>query len=174
MADFDKAIPWCLRHEDATLSGNIETDSNGAKVRFGVNQAANPNMPEGFFSGAMGRDDALSAAESVYRNDYWNPLCGDQIASQCVATKLLDMGINMGVGGASWLIQGTVNVTRDGVIGPTTLAAINDADENYVLARLVTASEIHYSSWAQGHPERYPYLKGLLARANDLPPAEEA
>lgn len=169
MASFDLAIPAVLEHEDPGLTGATEFDNNGAAVRYGINEAANPDMPAGFFHG-MPNEDALDAAKARYRASYWAPLHLDEIADQEVATKVLDLAVNMGTGEAPLLLQRAVNasggdVTVDGVIGPATIAAVNAASPVLVLGALRDMACQFYRDLASKRPDDARYLNGWLARA---------
>lgn len=61
----------------------------------------------------------------VLKEDYWNRCKADEIVSQSVAELLVDFAYNSGSMRAIKTMQAILGVTRDGIIGPKTLQAIN-------------------------------------------------
>jgi|SRR5579859_424535 len=168
MANFDEAITFVLRNEDPHLSGTITEDSGG-RTRFGIAERFHPDLGEEFYGGS--RDDALEIAREIYRSQYWRKVHGDEIADQRIATKLLDMAVNMGMRQAVVLCQRAVNAVRercvveDGVCGPRTLAAVNSVAADLLLASLCDACAAFYQHLAAVRPEAQRYLRGWLTRA---------
>ncbi len=64
----------------------------------------------------------LDDAKALYRRDYWNCLHGDQLPSG-LDVLLLDCAINQGPTTAIKLLQRTLRIRDDGLIGPETLNA---------------------------------------------------
>jgi lysozyme family protein len=168
MANFEDAIKLVLRNEDPHLSG-IVTEDSGGRTRFGIAERFHPELGEEFYFGWT--DAALEAARDIYRLEYWRAIRGDGILDQRIATKMLDMAVNMGVRQAIVLCQRAVNGLRqihlaeDGVCGPQTLAAINGCDSSALTAHLREACACFYQHLAAVRPEAQQYLHGWLARA---------
>jgi lysozyme family protein len=168
MASFDEAIRFVLRNEDPHLSG-IVTEDPGGRTRFGIAEHFHPELGEGFYGAPA--EAALQAAREIYRIDYWRPIRGDELRDQGIATKLLDMAVNMGVRQAVVLCQRALNlnavlrITEDGMLGPRTLEAINRSDATTLAAHLREASCAFYQHLAAVRPESQQYLRGWLARA---------
>lgn len=168
MANFFDALAFVLRNEDPHLSGIVTNDSGG-RTRFGIAERSHPELGDEFYFGPA--EEALATARSIYRSEYWEPICGDSVADQTVAAKLFDMAVNMGVRQAVALCQSAVNalatmrLAEDGVFGPRTLEAVNRADGTALLARLREVSAAFYLHIATIRPEAQEYLRGWLARA---------
>ena len=158
MADFQQALEYTLRFEDATLSGTITYDTGGV-TRFGISSNANPEaFPELEQCSAA---DALQIAGKIYREKYWR---FDGVDLQPIANKLFDMATNMGLSTAVYLCQRGVGTTPDGVWGPITQAAVNDSVG--LLTALRSLSANYYHDLANQNPEKYgKYLTGWLRRA---------
>lgn len=162
MADATACITWVLRQEDATLSGKVVDLNDGAgPTRFGITRAAGPSAS--FYS--LPASLALQEAVSIYRSEYWNRLCGDQINYQPLAASLLSFAINDGEGTEAKMLQSILGVVTDGAIGPQTVAAINAADGATLLARLQGAQWQHYQSVAARNPNDIKDLDGWKKRA---------
>lgn len=168
MANFDEALTFVLRNEDPHLTG-VVTEDSGGRTRFGVAERFHPDLGDDFY--LVPRDIALDKARDIYRSDYWRAIRGDEIGNQPVATKLLDMAVNMGARQAIVLCQRAVNATatarlvEDGVIGQRTLNAINECDTEELLPHLRDACTAFYQHVATVRPEAQVYLRGWLARA---------
>src|SRR5690348_11903465 len=106
MANFDEALAFVLRNEDAQLSGVVTQDSGG-RTRFGIAERFHPGLGDTFYTESTER--ALDIAREIYRSEYWNPIRGDEIRDQQVATKMLDMAVNLGVRQAIVLCQRALN-----------------------------------------------------------------
>lgn len=61
-------------------------------------------------------------AVEIYRSDYWNAVSGDLLPPR-LAVAVYDSAINEGTGTAIEILQTTLGVAVDGVLGPRTLAA---------------------------------------------------
>lgn len=167
MADFDAAIAVVLEHEDPGLTGAVTVDSGGM-TRWGISANSYPALDI--------RDLSLENAKAIYRRDYWAQIQGDKISAQAIATKVLDMAVNMGVVTACKMLQEATNrawaspfpraLTVDGDIGPITLALVNRSDPAGMLGELRELSAAHYRAIAASDPPKYAqYLRGWMVRA---------
>jgi lysozyme family protein len=168
MANFDEALAFVLRNEDPHLSG-VVTEDSGGRTRFGIAERFHPNLGHEFYTGPA--EAALRTAREIYRNDYWKPICGDEIEDQLVAAKLLDMAVNTGVRQGIVLCQRalkastTFGLDEDGLFGEQTLAAINECDPALLLVHLRENCEDFYQQLAAKRPASQKYLRGWLLRA---------
>lgn len=77
---------------------------------------------------ALDRD----TAGVIYRRLYWDALrCDDMPAG--IDLALFDAGVNQGTGRAARLLQTALQVRVDGIIGPVTLGAANEAEPSALL-----------------------------------------
>ena len=177
MANFDKAFDFALLHEDPKRTGKTTTDNNGARVRYGLNEASNPELTaEGFYD-TMSKDDALIRAKTQYNMKYWASIRGDEIKDDGVGAKIFDMAINMGALEAIKLAQRSAEMMQqdlDGKIGPHTLGAINAMDSGAMLTNLVAWWNWFIGEEVKNKPQDINQVKGWRARANDLPQEGEA
>jgi lysozyme family protein len=172
MSNFEEALSFVLRNEDARLSG-VVTEDSGGRTRFGIAERFHPELGNEFYRGT--REAALETAREICRRDYWESVYGDEIRDEAVAAKLLDMAVNMGVRQAVALCQRAVNaiadfpITEDGVMGPRTVAAMNSCETSVLAAHLCDACSGFYRHLADVRPEMQRYLSGWLARAQKIP-----
>ena len=170
MANFASICVWVLKQEDSTLSGVVKDLGDGQGLtRFGVGQKAHPELSQTFYT--MPAPGALSIAEGVYKQTYWNRFLGDQIADDGVASCLLSFSINDGTNREVRMLQQILNLTQDGAFGPQTLAATNAAAPQSLAAALRQAQASFYLSLAPVRPDLAAVLPGLLARARRVYPS---
>lgn len=179
MAVFKIAFAFVMGHEDAALrfdalgnlldcshAGKVTKDSGG-ETRFGIAKRFHPLLPDSFYTLPVA--GALAIADSLIHNEYWNPLHGDELKAQAVASKVLDMSVDMGVVQGTKYAQQCAAIKDDGDFGSLTLKSINAANPTVLMQRLVIASKAHYYKTVEKNPSDAPQLKGWLARAEDIP-----
>lgn len=172
MSNFDKAVSWVLSNEDAHMSGVVTTDSGG-RTRWGIAEKSNSSLPDGFYT-FMSLNESLGIAKDIYRNQYWQPICGDEIRDDSIGTKILDMAVNNGVSTAVKMLQNALNATGatlicDGHIGPNTLACVNQIPADQLMPVLVGVLTARYQAIVQDNPDNAKYLQGWLNRAQRIP-----
>lgn len=64
--------------------------------------------------------------EKIYRDNYWNPIRGDEIKSQDEANAIYDSAVNMGVGAAVKLAQKALALPESGRMNNATLDKLNN------------------------------------------------
>jgi lysozyme family protein len=168
VADYEQGWAFMIPHEDYTLGGEVQIDSDGGKERFGLDSVSNPELVEqGFYD--MPVEEALPLAKQVYRAKYWNGVAGDSILNQDVANKVFDMGVNTGIYHATRTLQKVVfpsDVTEwDGKMGPRTLAGMNAMNPDAVLSKLRDLWLAYIQRLIVLHPEWVKYENGWNARA---------
>ena len=84
-------------------------------TKFGISAAAYPTLDIANLT--------LADAQAIYRRDYWDRVCGDDLPPP-LALIVFDAAVNNGVARAARWLQRAGGVAEDGVIGPVTLAAV--------------------------------------------------
>jgi lysozyme family protein len=153
MANFDLAIPYVLENEGGF--SNDPNDSGGA-TSYGITDA------EAQRHGYDVRRLTLDQAKSIYRSDYWS---FDDLTDQRVATKVLDIVVNMGVSGGMKVIQRACGVPPDGVWGPITEASLNTMDAEYAIEQMSMNQSDHYVDICTSRRSQMDFLKGWERRA---------
>jgi len=170
VADFTPICMWVLRQEDSTLSGVVKNLGDGQGLtRFGVGQKSHPELGDVFYT--MPASGALSIAEGVYHDTYWNRFQGDRIVDNGVASCLLSFSINDGTNREVRMLQKILSLPQDGVVGPATLMHTNGTDQQWLAAALRSAQAAFYEELAPGRPDIAAELPGLLARARRVYPS---
>jgi lysozyme family protein len=101
-----------------------------------------------------------------YKEEFWDKMRLDDIASQRIADEIFIFGVNAGTKRAIELAQLVVGIDHDGLIGPKTLAALNSYDENKFDIEFDKAENEYYEKLASVRPALHIYLKGWRNRAN--------
>lgn len=176
MAHFDPAAT--LKREG--LYSHDPVDAGGETWR-GIARKANPDWPGWAiidaqkFGGILTADKlrALAADErlnglvfDLYRERYWKAEY-ERIESQDVASKVFDLAVNMGPQQAHKLLQRAVRATGrkvddDGVLGPVTLAAVNEARPDTLLAAFRSEAAGFYRVLVARKPDQERFLAGWL------------
>lgn len=114
MADFDKALAYALKWEGVY---SIDPDDPGGETYCGISRKHWPDwigwdVIDKAKKIAPINDILPGLAELVgdlYRTQFWNPIGGDGIADQDIATYKFDTAVNLGVSRANEMIN-TVGV----------------------------------------------------------------
>lgn len=134
-------------------TGRLVVDNNGAKTRWGINQAANPDVD------VEGLDRA--GARGLYHSRYWLAIRGPEL-SPSVAVQVFDSAVNQGVDGATRVLQLAAGVTADGIFGPVTLAAAQRLAVPLGLVELCSRRIQRYSEHRQWPQYRRTWLDRSL------------
>jgi lysozyme family protein len=122
-----------IRNEGGYVLHTVPGD-RGGMTYAGIARNAHPDWP-GWKTIDQGGVPSAETVRQFYRVKYWNAIRGDEIASQPIAETVFDFAVNAGVRTAVILAQAVLGTTPDGVVGPKTLEAANQADpEKFVLA----------------------------------------
>lgn len=139
MADFIQSYERTMGNEGGYKLTDIPGDSGG-QTYAGIARRFHPNWPGWAY---IDRKEIPPTAmvRTFYRDSFWVPIGGDQIADQHIAHTIYDFGVNADPRVAVKLAQVVIGVTPDGSAGPVTLAALNRADPTtfhmaYALAKI--------------------------------------
>ena len=168
MAQFEDALAYLLTKEDYTPPRyEPVTDNNGGTVIAGINSKSFPDDVATILDCA----NRAEAVKGFYLRVFWKPMLLGGIESQDVANRVLDMGVNAGMGRGIRLLQQAINalghnIAEDGVIGPVTIGTANTCDPDSLLASYRAQRVAYYNAIAAKNPDNLKYLAGWLKRAN--------
>lgn len=159
MSDFNIAVQKTLVHEGGFVDDPVDP---GGATKYGITQA---DMP-----GVSIKDITPEQATAYYSERYWKPLYS-QITSQDIADKIFDMGVLFGVGEAILLLQhvlktGFPEIEPDGIFGPSTLGAVEQADDTSLLNAYKSALVAHALQIVVKKPEEKKFVAGWGTRIN--------
>lgn len=134
MNAFDKAVTFVL-----SVEGNYSNDpaDPGGETKYGISKASFPDID----IKNLTRDQAIE----IYRTQFWNRCNCDMIPAQ-LGMVLFDSAINQGPSTAIRMLQKSLNVTADGVMGPSTIAACLNADVRQVLPDFIARRAMQYAT----------------------------
>ena len=115
MNSFDTAFAHVIGVEGGYSN---DKDDPGGETKFGICKRAYPaedisNM-------------TLDRAKMFYKRDYWDLVKGDELPAP-LNSLVFDCAVNQGVDTAIKLLQKTLNVATDGIIGADTMRKARDA-----------------------------------------------
>lgn len=137
---------------------NIPEDKGG-ETKYGIARNANKDVDV--------RNLNLQETMEIYYDRYWLAGKCDKIP-QVLAIIHFDGCVNHGVGRANKFLQQAVGVAADGVIGPATLAAINDGDESAMINEISLLRIDFYNAIVNRNPAQVKFLKGWLRRIDEV------
>jgi lysozyme family protein len=157
------------------IARNFWPKWGGWKYIDGVKAQAVKQPPYGlreYFNWAKWLDGQLARLNVLqqlmldfYQTIFWKNL--GQINDQALATWVYDKNVNTGSQGSHWL-QEALGVVADGVIGPKTIAAANQADPAALLERMKSHATDYYLKLAQ-EPHQAGFWKSWISRVGLSP-----
>lgn len=148
MNTFEKAVEFVLRFEGDFLDDS--RDSGGA-TKFGISSRSYPDLDI--------KNLTRMQAIEIYRADYWNRLKANECPAQ-IAIVLFDAAVNQGLISAIRMLQKSLGVTVDGIMGPLTIAAALRADLRKVIPEFIARRGYQYAL----HPEVARFGLGWFRR----------
>lgn len=104
--------------------------------------------------------------DSIFIHKFWNRWSADAIKNQSIANLVVDWLWTSGIYGIKYPQQ-VLGVTADGVVGPKTIAAINNyPNQKELFQKLWNRRKRHFESIATGSKRKF--LAGWLNRLNDF------
>jgi lysozyme family protein len=118
--DWDSAIAFVLKMEG---SYTLDPNDPGGETKFGISKKAYPSLDIANLTEEQ--------AKEIYLRDYWNPCSCDELPP-ALAICVFDTAVNQGITKAKRILQISLDVTVDGVIGDKTVAAAFKANSYHV------------------------------------------
>ncbi len=102
----------------------------------------------------------------IVHSMYWSKWKADLIENQHVANMIVDWVWASGQGIGIKRVQKILGVTADGIVGPKTLAAVNNADPKQLFDKVYNARAAHFNAIVAAKPSQKKWLKGWMNRIN--------
>jgi lysozyme family protein len=153
MTTFDQAMAFVLTAEGA--ESNDPADPGG-HTRFGISQRAHPDVNVATLTEA----DAVE----IYRIRYWQS-CGLDRLPPAIAVSVFDATVQHGARPAVRMLQHTLGVETDGVIGAVTLAAAYRADAADLITDYCARRGVYYGHLSTFGRYGYGWLRRIFRLA---------
>ena len=180
MSDFRPAVEYVLGNE-GTLDN--DPDDPGGVTHYGITLVVLREMGE---LGDLDHDGDVDVADirkmtreeaiEVYRARWWDQYHYERLMNQTLATKVMDLAVNLGPKQGHLILQrginatdGTIGLAEDGILGPQTCKWANLLGRQALLGEMMREACMTYGRIIQKHPELGKYIVGWLARAFRLP-----
>lgn len=186
MAEFRHAINTVLQHEGKFVDDYRDPGAAtnfGISLRFLEDYAAisrqNFDVADIDDDGDIDKEDikklTVTEAQQFYHANFWYPNNFISITHQPLATKLLDLSVNMGAKQAIVCFQRCVRsvsgqkLLEDGIFGPKTLKAANTQEPFELMCALKSEAAGFYRLLAVQRSSLKPFLVGWLNRCYSGP-----
>jgi lysozyme family protein len=126
VTNFDRAFAALLDNEGGYSNNPADP---GGETMWGV--TAGVARAYGY-AGPM-REMPVAIAKAIYKAQYWRPQFDDM--PYAVAVQVFDGAVNSGVGQSVKWLQRAVGVKDDGIIGPSTMAAVAKSNPLEIVIR---------------------------------------
>lgn len=162
---FENALNFVLKWEGGY--SNHPNDSGGS-TNFGITQKTYEMYLVRKKHGMKPvKSISIEEVKEIYKSEFWDRISGDKIKSPMISFALFDWAVNTGVKRAVRHIQECLNIRNDGVMGPNTLSAINNATPIELLFKLLDKRVSFYKKISSKNM-RGVFLKGWMNRVEDL------
>lgn len=174
MSDFEKAVIRVLSNEGGYTD---HPDDPGGATNYGITL---PVLREDGIFGDINNDGdidvedikslSIDQAKDIYKRQWWDRYEYWQIADQMIATKILDLSVNMGPRQAHLVAQRALRsighpIKEDGILGPITKLTINQADPLFLMFAMRSEAAGVYRAIVAKNPTLKVFLAGWLNRA---------
>lgn len=161
---FDECFAHVLKSEGGYVNDPAD---RGGETNMGVTIGA-----WGAYKGRAIKPGEMKAltpdvVKPFYKSMYWDAVGGDRLPPS-VAYAVFDFAVNAGVSRAAKFLQRAVGAVDDGVVGSGTLGMVAKADPAKLLQNFTSQKIAFYTDLAQRNPSQQKFLKGWLARVNEV------
>ena len=163
MSRFEDCLARILKHEGGYVNDPLDS---GGRTNLGVTQ----RVWEEFVGHPVSEADMRALTPEIiapmYKLKYWNPsYC--EVLPKGLDYVVFDFAVNAGTGRSVKTLQQAIGCVSDGVIGPKTMAVINDANTKDLIAKFSDARADFYQGIVARKPDQARFIKGWLNRVEE-------
>lgn len=114
------------------------------------------------------RNISIETVKEIYKQNYWDRLKLSDVNDMSLSFALFDQCVNRGTRKVSEQIQKIIGVLPDGVIGQTSIKAINSFNPKKLLLLFIKETQLEYIRIVIGNPGQLVFLKGWIIRSHKL------
>jgi len=152
----EKALDWIIKMEGGYVN---DPDDAGGETKYGIAKSSHPDIDI--------KNLTEHAARNIYRDEYWLPN-NCNLLNPVPAILLFDSLVNHRPKVAVKLLQKSVSANVDGVIGPNTIAAANNADPKQLMENFLARRDEFYHDITVSRPANEKFLYGWFRRCHML------
>lgn len=97
---------------------------------------------------------------------FWSKWKADLIENQKTANMVVDWIWASGQGIGVKRVQKILGVTVDGIVGPKTINALNNSNQEELITKIYNARAQHFNAIVKARPSQKKWLKGWMNRIN--------
>ena len=160
---FEEIVSKTIKHEGGYVD---HPNDRGGKTKYGITETVARNYG---YEGRM-QDLSKETAKEIYRQEFWDKVKADEFDEE-IAYVLFDTAVNMGTGRAVMLLQETYNrvtpdnnISVDGIVGPETIGAVNQADREHILLGYIAGRTQRYFDIVDNNDSQKVFIRGWLSR----------
>ena len=162
-SEFEKALKRILKHEGGFVNDPLDS---GGMTNLGVTK----RVWEEFVGHPVSEADMRALTPEIiapmYKMKYWNSsYC--EVLPKGLDYVVFDFAVNAGTGRSVKTLQSAIGCVADGVIGPKTMAVINDANPKDLIAKFSDARADFYQGIVARKPNQARFIKGWLNRVEE-------
>ena len=168
---FQRFIKVILRHEGGFVNDPVDP---GGATKYGISIRLLSRLGE---LGDIDKDGdvdihdiqamTLEAASEIYHECFYKPLRIEEILDPSLAMQVFDFAVNAGSKTAVKILQESLKIKADGILGPKTLAEVNNYSTSTPLMVYRYARNDFYRNLAHQKPTLKKFLQGWLNRVSD-------
>lgn len=168
MSDYRKLVPFIKKWEGGYVNDPLD---KGGATNAGVTMATyrDYRKKKGYAATTIDDLKKMSSVEwqDIFKRLYWDRWKADQIRSQSVANILVDWVWGSGTWGIK-IPQRILGVAQDGIVGPKTMAALNESDPQQLFMKIKQARIQYIDDIIRKTPTNERFRRGWMNRLGDL------
>jgi len=151
-------IEEIIRHTIALEGGYVNNPKDsGGETKYGISKRSYPTI--------VIKNLTIEQAIDIYRHDFWDKINLSLLNNEKVASKVFDIGVNMGTGIPVRFLQQIVKAKEDGILGVDTAELVNNGNPELIVNELRKKQLQRYADIVIRKPEQIEFFKGWINRA---------